>query len=115
MVRRHSLSLTDRTPPGSSLAAEILGVVTPRPDLSKTKSLVNDIKDCISDFGSCVSELSDSGENNADDSEDKNYEGEGFQNVSERKKKKKNKRKRLTPAKEDFMKKTNLAFSPTKN
>ena len=113
MVRRHSLSIIDRTPPGSSLAAEILGTVTTRPDFAKSKSLVNDLKDCISDFGSCVSELSDSTEDNADDSEEKDSDKEGFRNESERKKKRRNKRKRLTPTKEDFMKKPNLVISPT--
>ena len=43
LVRRHSLSSINRTPPGDSIAAEIL--LTPRPDLLRTKSMLNDLKD----------------------------------------------------------------------
>lgn len=111
-VRRYSASLLSRTPPEKSIAAEILG--TPRPDMSRTKSLVNDIKDYVSDFGSGVSDLSDAGEDNSSEEiEQKNDDEDGYQTMNDKKRKKKNKRKfKLTPGKEEFLKKPNLVLSP---
>ena len=57
MVRRYSLSLLDRSPPGDSLAADILGSQTP--SFIKTASILNELKtmsEQLSDFGSCISD-----------------------------------------------------------
>ena len=62
LVRRHSLSLFDRTPPMGSLAAELLATTTPRQDLQRTNSMINELKSMaenFSDFGSCLSDSSD--------------------------------------------------------
>ena len=95
----------------NSIAAEILE--TPRPDMIKTKSLVNDLKECLSDFGSCV-EMSDSSEDNqSDKTADRSGDEDVFQTMNERKRMKKFKRKlNLTPGKEEFLKKPNLVLSP---
>ena len=61
-TRRHSLSLVNRIPPENSLAAEILGTLTHRPDMNRTQTLMNELKECILHFGSCVSEQSESSE-----------------------------------------------------
>jgi hypothetical protein len=105
VARGHSLSVIDRTPPGGSIAAEILQPGTLRPEFLRTKSVLNELKDLterLSDFGSCVSSSSD-------DSEQENIENGGFKTVNEKKRIKKNKRKlKITPGKEDFLKKPNL-------
>ena len=97
--------MIDRTPPGGSIAAEILQPGTLRPDFLRTKSVLNELKDLterLSDFGSCVSSSSD-------DSEQENIENGGFKTLNEKKRIKKNKRKlKITPGKEDFLKKPNL-------
>ena len=119
LVRRHSLSLLNRTPPKISLAAELLAR-TPRPDLNRTKALVSDLKDCLSDFGSCVSEMSDDdyGED-ADDNREISDDSmaqvvAGYQTLNEKRRIKRNKRKmKLTPGKDEFLKKPNLVLSPT--
>ena len=56
VVRRHSISLSNRTPPRNSIAAEIINSTN-----SRTKLLVDDIKslsDRLSDFNSCISDSS---------------------------------------------------------
>ena len=63
VVRRYSLSLSNRTPPKGSLEADLLGTLTPGTAVSRTKFMVNEVKDLtdqLSDFYSCVSELSES-------------------------------------------------------
>ena len=109
LLRRHSLSLVNRTPPKESLAAEILGTLTPRPDLLRAKAILNEVKDMtdrLSDFGSCVSESSGTC---SDDSGDESDIKGGFQTMNEKKRNKKTKRKlKLTPGKEQFLKKPNL-------
>ena len=108
VVRRHSLSLQNRTPPRGSLAADILETGSPRSDLLRTKSMLNDIKymaEKLSDFGSCLSSSSSGGEN----SEVENSEIGDFKNLNEKKRNKKKKRKlKLTPGKGTFLKKPNL-------
>ena len=64
LVRRHSLSLVNRTPPKGSLSAELLSV-NPRNSLEETQKLIDDLKESLSDFGSCVSEVSDNDDRNA--------------------------------------------------
>ena len=118
-VRRHSLSLVNRTPPQGSLASEILSL-TPRPDLSRTQNLVTELKEYLSDFGefaSCASEASENdARENADamETSDENLEGAVPQSLNEKKRMKRSKRKsRDTPRKENFLKKPNLVLSPT--
>ena len=43
LVRRHSLSLLNRTPPPNSLAAELLKA-PPRADFQKTSEIIEDLK-----------------------------------------------------------------------
>ena len=82
LIRRHSLSVLNRTPPASSIAAEIL--LTPRPYMSRTQMLVSEVKDCLTDFGSCISETSDSSDSN--DNKDDSDEGSvACQTMNERK------------------------------
>ena len=102
LVRRNSLSLLNRTPNKNSLAEELLN--TPRANLQKTSSVIDEINDKLSDFASCLS--------SSEASNDENELGnEGFKAVSENKRQKKNKRKmRESPNKEFFLKKPNLAM-----
>ena len=95
------MSLLNRTPNKNSLAAELLN--TPRANLQKTSSVIDEINDKLSDFASCLS--------SSEASNDENELGnEGFKAVSENKRQKKNKRKmRESPNKEFFLKKPNLA------
>ena len=114
-IRRHSLSLMNRTPPKGSLAGEILAM-TPRPDLNRTKSLVSELRDCLSDFGSCIESSDNDGGNSVDNKEtsDEAHEEPGQLTLNEKKRMKKSKRKsRETPTKEMFLKRPNLLQSPT--
>ena len=107
VVRRHSLSLTQRTPPRNSIAAEILDI--PRVDFLRTQEAMNDLKEQLSEFGSCLSSSESSGESGGDHSEIDKTASEGFKTVNEKKRSKRNKRKfKLTPGKESFLKKPNL-------
>lgn len=103
---RQSTSSDTRTPPSDSIA-----------DLTKTKLLVNEVKDCLSDFGSCISETSGDDETGDSDSDDnKAITGDkvaDHNTMNEKKRLKKLKRKlRVTPGKEQFLKKANMAVSP---
>ena len=86
-----------------SIAAQILESATPRPDLLRTKSMLNELKDLterLSDFGSCLSSLSSD-----EYSGEENSENGGFKTMNEMKRSKKKKRKlKLTPGKEEFLK-----------
>ena len=111
LVRRHSLCLENRLPPSNSLAAELLSEpdYTARPGLLRTQSMLKEIADQLSDFGSCRSELSSC---SSDDSVVNNSGNEGFKTMNERKRNKKFKRKlKLTPGKDQFLKKPNLVNS----
>ena len=108
VVRRHSVSLTNRTPPRHSLAADILGS---RPKLGITSTLMSsiaDLQDQLSEFNSCQSSPSSS------DEETQQKDPQNW-NKSAKEKKKDKKRKRklaLTPGKEEFLKKQNTQVSP---
>ena len=67
----------------------------------------------LSDIGSCVEELSsDSGTGNENSEEEKSG---GFKTLNEKKRNKKTKRKlKLTPGKDQFLKKPNLTKSTEK-
>lgn len=107
IARRHSLSIIDRTPPRNSLASELLQFETSRPDFHRTKAVMSELKELtqrLSDFESCVSHNSSS----SDDSEHEGLAIEGFKSVNEKNRIKKSKRKlKITPNKEDFLKKPN--------
>ena len=106
LVRRHSLSLKNRTPPQNSLAADLLN--TPRENLEKTANIIGEIKsmtDRLSDFASCISSDSDDLETN----DEKGYEFDEFKTVTERRRQKRNKRKQRSPIQEKLQKKPNLA------
>jgi hypothetical protein len=102
LVRRNSLSL--RSPPPGSLADEILNHDTANSDqhYAQAKSILTNLKEMserYSDFGSCYS--SSSGDEAAD----------GFKTYSKKKKGKKHKLS-ISPGREYFLKKPNLATSP---
>ena len=106
LVRRHSLSLKNRTPPQNSLAADLLN--TPRENLEKTANIIGELKsmtDRLSDFASCISSDSDDLETN----DEKGYEFDEFKTVTERRRQKRNKRKQRSPIQEKFQKKPYLA------
>ena len=101
-VRRHSISLTDRTPPGNSLAADILG----KNVLGKMSlmSSIKDLQDVLSDFNSCNSTLySSSSESESPDLKNKT--------VSTNRNKRKKKAK-TDLVRGDFLKKKNTQASP---
>ena len=112
VVRRHSVSLTNRTPPRHSLAADILGS---RPHLGITSGLmasISDLQDQLSEFNSCQ-ELSDSSQGSSEDDTKQEDLLSWNKSTSNKKKDKKRKRKlALTPGKEHFLKKQNTQISP---
>ena len=103
-VRRHSLSLHNRTPPRTSIAGEILGSNS----LIRAKSALKELKgitDQLSEFGSCLSNLSSS---SSDEPSEGVAEKGGYKTLNERKRNKKKKRKlQVTPDKDSFVKKPN--------
>ena len=107
LVRRHSLSLLNRTPPSNSLAADLLKA-PPRADFQKTSEIIEDLKNMtgrLSDFASCIS----SSDASNDDSIDEKEENDGFKTVKERKRNKKCKRKfKPTSPQDSFLKKPHL-------
>ena len=113
VARRHSISLVNRTPPGGSLAAELLN--STNPNLLKTASLLSEIRtmsEQLSDFGSCLSSISNSESDSLVESGEDLQKVGGYQTLNERKRNKKKKRKlKLTPGKEEFLKKPNLLNS----
>ena len=115
LVRRHSISILDRSPPPNSIAAQLLA----SSNLTKisSKALLSDIADIrssLSDFNSCI----ESGGETSNDSEDgvTDLGKENLQlpkSMNDQKRLKKRKRKLvLTPGKEDFLKKPNNQNSP---
>ena len=101
----------NRTPPKNSLAAELLEPESMRPDLLRTKTMLNDLKDLterLSDFGSCISSQSSTSSDDSDKDSLAQAE-EGFKTANEKKRIKRSKRKlKVTPSKEEFLKKPNL-------
>ena len=117
LVRRNSLSL--RSPPPESLAAEILlSSITVTPHFARAKSLLSEVKDMaarLSEFESCNSSSSD---NESDVGNHEEETDDGFKTMNARKRYWKNKRKlSTTPNKESFVKDTvkklNQNKSPT--
>ena len=104
LIRRNSLSL--RSPPAGSLADEILNIDAANSDpvYANAKSILSNLKEMserYSDIGSCHSS-SDGGEAAEDD----------VFTTHKRKKKTRKHKLSITPGKEYFLKKPNLAYSP---
>ena len=116
VVRRHSISLCNRTPPPKSIAAEILN-----PKLSFTNtsqkiiSQIADIQDALSEFEkvpycSAKEELSDSSASSSSDFLDTQFQSQSSK--SKVKKKKKRKIAETSPANKHSPKKRDLRNSP---
>ena len=114
MARRYSLSL--RSPPPGTLAAEILQKTTSAPNeqprFFRAKQLISELKEMttrLSDFESCVSSSSEDDENRS--TEGKNDE---FKSINEKKRGWKNKRKNSTSplGSDHFLKRPNKNSSP---
>ena len=115
MVRRYSLSL--RTPPRNSLAADILGVQQPQdghqvnqqhvqqaPLMAKSiMSSIKDLQEALSDFNSCQPTVDDSGSSSDSCENLKN-------STSARQKRKKKSRNEYSRG--DFLKKQDTKISP---
>ena len=114
LVRRHSLSLKNRTSPENSLACQ-LSRASPRPDFQNTNRLVNELKERLSDFGSCISDSSDHEnlpkEPFTKESSDTDKNGSHSSTEKNGKKKKKRKIKFSPEQRETFLKKSNLLSS----
>ena len=107
-VRRHSISLSGRTPPRNSIAAEILA--NPSQHLISNKSLltsIKDMKEALSDFNSCNSTLDSS---SSSDCASETHDLKNSNSVSIGKKKRKKKSKSFERG--DFLKKLNTQQSP---
>ena len=116
MARRYSLSL--RSPPPGTLAAEILLPATSAPTVpprfSRAKKLISELKEMttrLSDFESCVSSSSEE-----DETPSKETHNDEFKNV-EKKRGWKNKRKNSTSplGSDQFLKRANKMASPKTN
>ena len=126
LARRHSLSLLDRSPDSKSLAAELLNFsqsVTMRAGKSIFKD-IDDISEALSDFNSCNESIAEPSSSSSDESDAQDHTENsensenglsniGFQTANDKKRCKKYKRKlKLTPGKEQFLKKPNNKASP---
>ena len=103
-ILKHSLSA--RTPPSNSLAAELLDS---RPSLDKANSLLTEVRRMsakLSEYGSCVSTDEDS----IMDHQGKVAEHDEFKTMSERARSRQ-KRKHRTPPKESFLKRPNIVVN----
>ena len=112
LVRRHSHSSLNRTPPPGSLVAEILDIKYPSLALTASSIFSNiyEIQESLTDFNSCL-DSSSSSEEEVDAIKGDN----GFKTVNDKKREKKKKRKlKLTPGKEQFLKKQNIQTSHIK-
>ena len=115
LVRRHSISLIDRTPPPNSLSADILGFNPPMLS-AKAKELfssISEIHDSLSDFNSCLD--SSGASSSSEQAEDLKDDYIPIKSMNDKKREKKKKRKlKLTPSKEQLLKKPNRQTTPTK-
>ena len=113
IVRRHSLSIIDRSPPVNSLAAEILASRSTLSSLASKSILPNiaDIQDTLSDFNSCIESTGESSEDEEDFLKKKPFDTANTLNDKKRQKRLKRKLN-LTPGREDFLKKPNNQISP---
>ena len=108
LVRRHSLSLVNRSPNKGSLAEELLQSKSDH-NFQKTTEIIDEIKNMtgrLSDFASCISSDVSS---NYSTNEEIEMNDTGFQTVNEKRRHKKSKRKsRQSPPMGQFLKKPNL-------
>ena len=116
VVRRHSVSLTNRTPPRFSLAADILNSRPLGPRVESHSSLlasITDLQEQLSEFNSCQEELSDSSSTNSGDETQHQELPTLHKSANEKKRERRRKRKlAVTPGKEQFLKKQNTQSSP---
>ena len=113
VIRRHSLSLHDRSPPPHSLASELLVRSPSRATNQTIMDRIQNLRDSLSDFNSCLEYSGDS----SDEAESnlKKVENQQFMSVNDKKRLKKHKRKiaAVTPTKDDFLiKKVSRTASP---
>ena len=110
VARRHSISIINRTPPRNSVAHELLSPHLIKDQLQRVQSAMKDLKDLndkLSDFGSCVSNQSSSSNEESEEDTTPNLNSNNFNGKRRRKR---NKRKlKVTPVKEDFLKRPNLS------
>ena len=109
VVRRHSISLMNRTPPKHSLAADIHGSPHHQANNRGSKSImssIKDIQDAISDFNSCQSTEYYSSAESSDDLKITKTSGKG--------KKAKKRKAKVDYTREDFLKKLDTKPSPNK-
>ena len=116
LVRRHSMSIIDRSPPTNSLAAELLASSNlTRISRQNIMSDIADIQGSLSEFNSCI-ESSEESSSTSENEVDKNLKNENIVKhvtMNDKKRQKKRKRKSAsTPGKEDFLKKQNIQSSP---
>ena len=116
LVRRHSMSIIDRSPPTNSLAAELLASSNlTRISRKNIMSDIADIQGSLSEFNSCI-ESSEESSSTSENEVDKNLKNENIVKhvtMNDKKRQKKRKRKSAsTPGKEDFLKKQNIQSSP---
>ena len=99
VARRHSISLTNRTPPRNSLACELLGPQYPllKSGKNSVMSSIKDLQDTLSDFNSCNSTMDSSSCEEASEEAD----------VGKRKRKQKK-----VLGRDHFLKKQNTQVSP---
>ena len=114
VVRRHSISLCNRTPPRKSLAADILGSCNSLSDTSK--SILTNMVDLeealsVSDFNSAKEDLSGASDDNMEQPNDRSpsTKSPGSKHL----KKKKRKLEGSSPDQNGTMKKKDLRSSPT--
>ena len=115
LVRRHSLSLTDRTPPHESLAADILGKDRTSLAVKSILASISDMQETLSDFNSCAESLGEGSDSSADEEVEnlKSVENIISRSLNDKKRERKAKRKlALTPGKHQFLKKPNTYTSP---
>ena len=107
MVRRNSISLTNRTPPKNSLAADLLATLgSSSAGVKLATAGSRDWSERMSDFNSCISQSDSSSSDYADRETVGNV---GWKSMNDKKREKRKKRKNsLTPNKDLFLKKQAL-------
>lgn len=117
LVRRHSISLIDRSPPNNSLAADILGMqssLARAPSKTLLSSITN-LTETLSEFNSCAESFGESSSSSGEDeAAPKPVQNEVFKTMNDKKREKRGKRKHAqSPDKDQFMlKKPNKQESP---
>ena len=99
VARRHSISLTNRTPPRGSLASELLNpqYLTLKPRNKSVVSSIKSLQDTLSDFNSCNSTVDSTSSEEA---------------IAETDPGKRKKKQRKVLGRDHFLKKPNTQVSP---